>query len=120
MTARGYVPGGDPERIIDILGLDTAELIEAIDRNLQAGSDDDRLFQLKVFSNNMPVKYLDEFNAYSRRLARSVLEKLSRWLAEREKGQDWSGEDDRVEVGLGIYQINREARAWDGGKLDDA
>ncbi len=110
MTKRGYVPAADPERIIDILGLDTAELIETIDHNLQATEDDERLFQLKVLSDNVPVEYLDEFNAYSRRLSRPLLEELSRWLAERDRGQDWSGDDERVEVGLGIYQINRAAR----------
>ena len=110
MTKRGYVPAADPERIIDILGLDTAELMETIDHNLQATEDDERLFQLKVLSDNVPVEYLDEFNAYSRRLSRPVLEELSRWLAERDRGQDWSGDDERVEVGLGIYQINRAAR----------
>ncbi len=110
MTKRGYVPAADPERIIDILGLDSAELMETIDHNLQATADDARLFQLKVLSDNVPVEYLDEFNAYSRRLSRPVLEELSRWLAERDRGQDWSGDDERVEVGLGIYQINRAAR----------
>ena len=110
MTKRGYVPAADPERIIDILGLDSAELMETIDHNLQATADDARLFQLKVLSDNVPVEYLDEFNAYSRRLSRPVLEELSRWLAERDRGQDWSGDDERVEVGLGIYQINRTAR----------
>ena len=113
MTARGYVPAADPERIIDILGLDSAELMETIDHNLQATEDDERLFQLKVLSDNVPVEYLDEFNAYSRRLSRPVLEELSRWLSERDRGRDWSGDDERVEVGLGIYQINRAARDRD-------
>ncbi len=119
MTARGYVPGGDPERIVDILGLDTAELMETIDHNLQASEDDERLFQLKVLSDNVPVEYLDEFNAFSRRLARPVIDELSRWLAERDKGRDWSGDDERVEVGLGIYQINRVARGRDDAEPDN-
>ncbi|MCZ6657652.1 MAG: DUF6502 family protein [Gammaproteobacteria bacterium] len=119
MTKRGYVPSADPERIIDILGLDTAELMETIDHNLQAGEDDERLFQLKVLSDNVPVEYLDEFNAYSRRLSRPVLEELSRWLAERDRGQDWSGDDERVEVGLGIYQINRAARGRNRDEPDN-
>lgn len=119
MTTRGYVPGGDPERIIDILGLDTAEFMETIDHNLQAEADEDRLFQLKVLSDNVPEEYLEEFNAYSRRLARPVIEELSRWLSERDKGRDWSGDEGRVEVGLGIYQINRVARGPEDSKTDD-
>lgn len=119
MTTRGYVPAADPERIIDILGLDTAELMETIDHNLQATEDDERLFQLKVLSDNVPVEYLEEFNAYSRRLSRPVLEELSRWLSERDKGRDWSGDDERVEVGLGIYHINRAARGRDDTEPDN-
>ena len=106
MTTRGYVPGEDPESLIDILGLDTAELVESIDHNMQS---DDKLMQLKVLSDNVPIEYVDEFNAYSRRLSRPVLEELNRWLAERDRKRDWSGDDERVALGLGIYQINRPA-----------
>jgi hypothetical protein len=108
MTARGYVPAGDPESVAEILGIDTAEFIETVDHNMQAGADD-KLFQLKVLSDNVPEKYVDEFNAYSRRLARPVLEELNRWLAERDLKRDWSGDDDRAVLGLGIFQINRPA-----------
>lgn len=108
MTTRGYVPASDPESVAEILGIDTAELIETIDHNMQAG-EDDRLFQLKVLSDNVPAEHIDEFNAYSRRLARPVLEELNRWLAERDMKRDWSGDDDRAVLGLGIYQINRPA-----------
>ena len=112
MTTRGYVPAQDPESIAEILGIDTAEFIETVDHNMQAGPDD-KLFQLKVLSDNVPVKYVDEFNAYSRRLARPVLEELNRWLAERDLKRDWSGDDDRAVLGLGIFQINRPAERPD-------
>jgi len=108
MTTRGYVPSEDPESVVEILGIDTAEFIETVDHNMQAPPDE-KLFQLKVLSDNVPVKYVDEFNAYSRRLSRPVLEELNRWLAERDLKQDWSGEDDRAVLGLGIFQINRPA-----------
>lgn len=108
MTTRGYVPAEDPESVAEILGIDTAEFIETVDHNMRAGADD-KLFQLKVLSDNVPAKYLDEFNAYSRRLSMPVLEELNRWLAERDLKRDWSGDDDRVVLGLGIFQINRPA-----------
>lgn len=113
MTARGYVPGADPERIIDILGIDTSEFIETIDHNLQQERDAERLLQLKVLCDNLPAEHLEEFNRYSTRLSRPVLEELARWLSERDMGTDWSGEDDRLQVGLGVYQINRPARRPD-------
>jgi len=109
MTSRGYVPGADPERIIEILGMDTAEFMEVIDHNLLADPDE-RLVQLKVLSDNVPVVYREEFNAYSGRLTRNLLEELARWLSERDMGSDRSGDDERVVLGLGVYQINRIAR----------
>lgn len=109
MTSRGYVPGSDPEQIIDILGVDTAEMMETIDHNLLHPKDE-RLVQLKVLSDNVPAEHLKEFNRYSARLSRNVLEELNRWLSERDQGRDWSGSDERVVLGLGIYQINRVAR----------
>jgi len=109
MTSRGYVPAGDPERIIEILGMDTAELMEVIDHNLQADQSD-RLVQLKVLSDNVPAHFRAEYNAYSARLTRNLLEELARWLSARDKGRDWSGDDERVVLGLGVYQINRPAR----------
>lgn len=119
MTSRGYVPAADPERILDILGIDTAEFIETIDHNLQAGGDHTRV-QLKVLSDNVPAKHLKEFNAYSARLSRNLLEELSRWLSQRDLGRDWSGDDERVVLGLGVYQINRVARkAGEAAPQDD-
>lgn len=109
MTTRGYVPAEDPESVAEILGIDTAEFIETVDHNMRPEMED-KLFQLKVLSDNVPVEYVDEFNAYSRRLARPVLEELNRWLAERDMKRDWSGDYDRAVLGLGIYQINRPAK----------
>ena len=109
MTTRGYVPSSDPESVVDILGMDTAELMETIDHNLRAGVDD-KLFQRKVLSDNVSVKHVAEFNAYSRRLVRPVLEELDRWLAERDLKRDQPGADEQAVVGLGIYQINRSVQ----------
>jgi hypothetical protein len=114
MTTRGYVPAGDPESVAEILGIDTAELIETIDHNMSADPDD-KLLQLKVLSTNVPAEHVAEFNAYSRRLSRPILEELNRWLAARDLNRDWSGDDERVVLGLGVYQINRRAnRPADG------
>jgi hypothetical protein len=117
MTTRGYVPATDPESVAEILGIDTAEFIETVDHNMQSEADE-KLFQLKVLSDNVPGHYVDEFNAYSRRLSRPVLEELNRWLAERDLKRDWSGEDDRVVLGLGIFQINRPAERPDVDEED--
>ncbi|HEY5646719.1 MAG TPA: DUF6502 family protein, partial [Pseudomonadales bacterium] len=117
MTTRGYVPSADPESVAEILGIDTAEFIETVDHNMTAPADG-KLFQLKVLSDNVPARYVDEFNAYSRRLSRPVLEELNRWLADRDLKRDWSGDDDRFVLGLGIFQINRPAERPRADKED--
>ena len=109
MTSRGYVPSGDAERVIDIFGIDTAELMETIDHNLIATDKGRRLFQRKVLSDNVPLRYQQEFNEYSARLSGQMIEELARWLSARDLGGDRSGDDERVVLGLGIYQINRPA-----------
>ena len=58
MTTRGYVPSSDPETVAEILGIDTAEFIETVDHNMTADPDE-KLFQLKVLSDNVPAQYVD-------------------------------------------------------------
>ncbi|MEM7077105.1 MAG: DUF6502 family protein [Pseudomonadota bacterium] len=108
MVRRGYVPLDDPSAMIDMLGTDTAELIETIDYNIQSG--DDKRLQAKVLAQNVPAVHLPEFDAFSKRLARHVLDELTHWLRARDEGDDFSGEDPRYEVGLGLYHITRLAR----------
>ena len=69
--------------------------------------------QLKVLCDNLPAEHVEAFNRYSARLSRPVLEELARWLSERDKGRDWSGDDERMQVGLSVFQINRVARRPD-------
>lgn len=109
MTSRGYVPVADQARMLDILGVDTAELIETIDHNLQASGDDRRL-QLKVIANNLPESAFAEFDRYSKRIARNAVEEIARWLGERDLGKDDSGSDRRLAVGVGVYQIVHTSR----------
>ena len=106
MSKRGYVPTEDPARMIDILGLDTRELIETIDHNLQA-EPSDKLVQRKVLANNLPTRHLAEFNRYSERLIQHLIEELARWLSERDAGRDHSQSESRHSAGIGVFQINR-------------
>ena len=105
MTQRGYVPVADAARMIDIMGVDTGELIETIDHNLQATADAERRLQIKVLANNLPEAQFAEFDRYSKRIARNALEEIARWLQERDLGRDNSGHDRRLAVGVGMFQI---------------
>ncbi|MFT7651334.1 MAG: hypothetical protein ACI9ON_000885 [Limisphaerales bacterium] len=105
MTQRGYVPSEDADALMDILGADTAELIETIDHNIQ--TDDERLLQAKVLAENLPAEHLQEFIRYSKQIARNTLQDLTHWLVQRDQGTDYSGQEARYEVGLGLYHIVR-------------
>jgi len=101
MVARGFVPGGDPDEVLAILGTDPAELIETIDYNMTHA---DKRYQRKVAYDNVPAVHASEFRALSARLAQHLLEELDRWLAARDLPSGRSDEP-TLSLGLGIYQI---------------
>ena len=105
MTKRGYVPSKDPSAILNILGIDTAELIDTIDHNLQ--TENDPLLQYKVLADNLPAEKIDDFNAFSRRIAMNAIDEIRLWLIEHDAGDDRPGKALRYFAGVGVYQINR-------------
>ncbi len=109
MSNRGYAPDADPAAMVDILGMDTEELIDTIDHNLQSAPDD-KLLQAKVLADNLPAEHLDAFNDYSKRVSMNAFDDIIRWLNEHDAGKDKSGSDARYAAGIGIYQINKQLR----------
>ena len=57
IVQRAFVPGTDAAMMIDLLGLETSDLLETLDHNLQA-STDNNLLQMRVRSINLPAKHL--------------------------------------------------------------
>ena len=104
LTARGYVPAADPERLLEIMGRDTAELIETIDHNLRA-QPHERLFQRKVLYDNIALEDVEAFKAYSAERAQTLLEDLDRWLSRRDRGNCKTGQS--VTLGVGAFQVVR-------------
>lgn len=115
LSNKGYAPDSDPAAMVDILGMDTAEFIETIDHNIQAPADD-KLLQAKVLANNLPAEKLEAFNRYSKRVSMNALNEITHWLNEHDAGTERDGDDTRYFAGVGIFQINRVARA----EADDA
>lgn len=106
MSRRGYEPSGDPEAMIDILGVDASEFIETVDYNVQHAPKD-TLLQAKVLYDNVPARYEEEFLALSRRQARKLINELNHWLAERDLPPTQDDSEPRRALGLGIFHINR-------------
>jgi Family of unknown function (DUF6502) len=102
-VARGYVPRGSPVEKLRMLGTDVADLIDTIDHNIDCAPDDPR-FQRKVMYDGIPVDVLPAFRRWSATFSQALLEKLDRWLAERDAAGSPSGPGvPRVRVGVGIY-----------------
>ncbi|MCR9276987.1 MAG: DUF6502 family protein [Pseudomonadaceae bacterium] len=106
MSRRGYEPSGDPEAMIDILGVDAAEFIETIDFNVQ-NNPDESLMQGKVLYNNVPVEHERAFLDFSRRQGRKLIDELNHWLSERDLPKDSPESQPRRTLGVGIFQINK-------------
>jgi len=108
LMTRAYLPGGDKKAKLEILGADVADLIETINHNL----DQEKgvpFFQRKVAYDNIPAEFLEEFKAVSSQESQALLEKLDKWLANKDRdanpGVQGSG---RRRVGLGIYYFEED------------
>jgi len=103
LLARGYLPTGDENMKIHILGTDVAHLIASIQHNLvpdERGS----FYQRKVMYDNLPQDVLPAFRKLSTASAQKLLEKLDAWLSDhdRDSSSGVSGSGRNI-AGLGIY-----------------
>lgn len=104
LTSRGYVPQGDEVAKLQILGIDTADLISTIEHNLQ--QEKQPRFQRKVSYDAVPPEHLEAFRKYQTRLSQTLLEELNHWLAEhdRDANPQLTGTG-KARVGVGIYEF---------------
>ncbi len=100
---RAYVPSNDEHAILQIIGNDTADLIETITFNLDQPIEN-RRFQRRVAYLHIPVRHAGPFQDYAATESQKLLEKLDRWLARRDTDHPSLGTPG-VRLGLGIYQI---------------
>jgi hypothetical protein len=103
LLARAYLPAGDENMKIHILGTDVAHLIASIQHNL-APDARGPFYQRKVMYDNLPQDVLPAFRKLSTESAQKLLEKLDAWLSDRDRdsGSDVSGTGRNI-AGLGIY-----------------
>ena len=116
LLARAYVPRASERDKLHILGGDVADLITTIDHNLRQGVADPR-FQRKVMYDNLPQGVIQEFRAMSAEQSQALLERLDKWLAQRDRdiNPDASG-GGRVRAGVGIYYFEEDLAAQEHSK----
>jgi hypothetical protein len=103
LLVRAYIPESSDADKLHILGTDVGHLIKTIDHNLKPDPIGP-LFQRKVEYDNLPSEVLPEFRKLSVRRAQALLEKLDRWLAQRDRDVTPKVKGTgRNRAGLGIY-----------------
>lgn len=103
LLVSAYIPGNDPVDKINILGVDTAELLDTIDHNLTAPSEQLR-YQRKVSNHNLNLEHLEDFRQLSARKAQKLLEDLDAWLSRHEAAEG----SENAYVALGIYYTEQK------------
>jgi len=117
LMTRAYLPGADEKAKLDILGTDVADLISTINHNLDARSVQP-FFQRKVSYDNIPEEFLEQFKSLSSAESQTLLEKLSTWLAARDRDiNPRMGGSGRKRVGVGIYYFEEDIEDIPTGTL---
>lgn len=94
-----YLPATDSEKKIAILGIDTAEFIEAIDHNINILHSEDAWFQRKASNTRVSVKALAKIKRRINKKAQQLLEDIDADFSENETDSD----ADSKAVSIGIY-----------------
>ncbi|HSD09365.1 MAG TPA: DUF6502 family protein [Candidatus Binatia bacterium] len=106
-----YVPKAEPAEKLEILAEDPAELVETILRNILA-EESDRLFQRKVYFDNLGSDAAERIRAEMRREGERFLRRVDRLLAryDRDRNPKAPG-GERHYAGLGVYFFDEKPAA---------
>lgn len=117
LLADAYLPRGEENVQITILGTDVAHLLATIDHNLYT-EPDQPFFQRKVSYDNLPAEVLADFKLFSNGKCQSLLEEFDHWLAahDRDINPKITGTG-RKRAGVGIYYFEEDFEA-DSHELD--
>ncbi len=106
LTNSAYIPSSDEGAKLDILGTDVADLVAAIDNNLDPERDTP-FFQRKVSYDNLPASYLPLLRERLSKRGQELLEELNADMATHDRDArpygDVTDEDARSRAMVGIY-----------------
>lgn len=113
LLARAYIPVAGDEEKLEILGTDTACLIETIDHNMRT-EPGKAFFQRKAMYDNLPDEAVEELRKELAMRAEKFIEQADRKLAERDRDANpKSTGTGRRRAGIGIFWFEDEG---DGGQ----
>ncbi len=115
LLSKAYVPNNDPIDVIDILGVDTAELIATIAHNLEQEDKQHRVFQRKVSNRQIKPEYIEEFKNIAFKKSQQLLEELDGYLAANEAKVNQTASY----VSLGIYYFDESLQPLSSGVEND-
>ncbi|WP_281054681.1 DUF6502 family protein [Thiothrix nivea] len=117
----GYIPHGDEDEKLGILGTDVSALITTIDHNLKVTDRQQLHFQRKVSYDNLPLEALPAFKAMVSQDGMDLLIKFNQWLVtqDRDSNPQVKGSG-QMRAGVGIYYFEEPVSAQVGkGKTDE-
>jgi hypothetical protein len=106
LVQRSYIPQADEMAKLDILGTDVADLIAAVEHNLDS-KNEAPYFQRKVAYDNLPADYLPRLQALLARKGQSLLEELNADMSRHDrdvKGKANDGDRHRAMIGIYYYE----------------
>lgn len=116
LIERAYIPARDDEAKLSMLGTDVADLVSAIDHNLDPG-DAPPFFQRKVAYDNLPKRYLPSLRALLSDEGQALLERLNEDMAAQDRDlhpdDSADGEDARTRAMIGLYYFEEPYDAED-------
>ena len=110
LLTAGYIASTDLDGV-QILGSDTADLIDTIQHNIIC-EEKSRRFQRKVKYVDIPAQHVAPFRTYAAKESQKLLERLDRWLAKRDDDVR-NSEEPGSRIGLGVYHIEKTNTADD-------
>ena len=104
LQRRAYLPIGDEDEVITILGTDVSLLIQTIGHNMLSEKEALR-FQRKVSYDNLPPECLSSFQEMIGKDSQALLEKSNHWLRQydRDANPDAEKGTGTKRAGIGIY-----------------
>jgi hypothetical protein len=105
-----YIPSGDEDEALTIMGTDVALLISTINHNMTS-QPEEVYYQRKVCYNNLPEECIKELQALVKAESQILLEKYNSWLVQhdRDTNPEIKGTG-RKQAGVGIYYFEEDVR----------